>query len=223
MPGVEAGPEVRLPPTEFGFVVKPLDVEVPVVPPLDCKLPPIEFGFVVKPLDVDGAAEPGVTTIVPDDVVDVPAAGVVDELAGDVVAGVPATPVVGRVDVPDTEPDVSVGGVGVTGGITVIAAGGTARGVTTSLLSTQSGPLRSMQAGTASGTLTLRSVVSAAIAGAAAAENAMNNAATRFEFIGDILLLWCFSSSRRREKSCTALCIGCRAGDRGFARRPAPW
>ena len=188
MPGVEAGPEVRLPPTELGFVVKPLDVEVPVVPPLDCKLPPIEFGFVVKPLEVDGAAEPGVTTIVPDDVVDVPAAGVVDEPAGDVVAGVPATPVVGRVGVVETDPDpdVSVGGVGVTGGITVIA-GGTARGVTTSLLSTQSGPFRSMQAGTASGMLTLRSVVSAAIAGAAAAENAMNNAATRFEFIGDVL------------------------------------
>ncbi|HEX3171125.1 MAG TPA: hypothetical protein VHQ88_11095, partial [Burkholderiales bacterium] len=46
--------------------MKPLDVEVPVVPPLDCRLPPIEFGFVVNPLDVVGVPAGVTISVVPD-------------------------------------------------------------------------------------------------------------------------------------------------------------
>jgi hypothetical protein len=137
--------------------VKPLDVEVPVVPPLDCRLPPIEFGFVVKPLDVDVVGVPaGVTmSVVPDGPVVVVVVGLGVAVGG--VAGVdPTTPVVGSVRAGEIAVGGSAGVVGVTGGITAI--GGAARGVTMSLLRTQSGPLRSMQAGTASGTLRVRSV-----------------------------------------------------------------
>jgi hypothetical protein len=150
-------------------------------------------------------AVPGVDILlpagVPDADVDVPVeaelpAGVITVPDGDTtfpdgVTTVPApvTPVDGSVADGDTVPDVTgVTGGTVTGGTTTIGGAAT-RGVTTSLLSTQSGPLRSMQAGTASGTLMLRSVVSAAMAGAAAAENAMNSAATRFGFIDDVLLV----------------------------------
>jgi hypothetical protein len=166
VPGVAAGPACKFPPTEFGFVVNPLDVEVPVVPPLDCRLPPIEFGFVVNPLDVEVVGVPaGVTMSVPDDpvVVVVVVLGVVVVVVGlgvVVVTGVdPTKPVVGRVGVGEIAVGGSagvVGVVGVTGGIT--AMGGAVRGGTMSVLRTQSGPLRSMQAGTASGTLRLRSV-----------------------------------------------------------------
>ena len=137
--------------------MKPLDVEVPVVPPLDCRLPPIEFGFVVKPLDVDVVGVPaGVTmSVVPDGPVVVVVVGLGVAVGG--VAGVdPTTPVVGSVRAGEIAVGGSAGVVGVTGGITAI--GGAARGVTMSLLRTQSGPLRSMQAGTASGTLRVRSV-----------------------------------------------------------------
>jgi hypothetical protein len=137
--------------------VKPLDVEVPVVPPLDCRLPPIEFGFVVNPLDVDVVGVPaGVTmSVVPDGPVVVVVVGLGVAVGG--VAGVdPTTPVVGSVRAGEIAVGGSAGVVGVTGGITAI--GGAARGVTMSLLRTQSGPLRSMQAGTASGTLRVRSV-----------------------------------------------------------------
>jgi len=140
--------------------VKPLDVEVPVVPPLDCRLPPIEFGFVVNPLDVDVVGVPaGVTmSVVPDGPVVVVVVVVVLGVAVGGVAGVdPTTPVVGSVRAGAIAVGGSAGVVGVTGGIT--AMGGAARcGVTMSLLRTQSGPLRSMQAGTASGTLRVRSV-----------------------------------------------------------------
>ena len=138
--------------------MKPLDVEVPVVPPLDCRLPPIEFGFVVNPLDVDVVGVPaGVTmSVVPDGPVVVVVVGLGVAVGG--VAGVdPTTPVVGSVRAGEIAVGGSAGVVGVTGGIT--AMGGAARcGVTMSLLRTQSGPLRSMQAGTASGTLRVRSV-----------------------------------------------------------------
>ena len=139
--------------------MKPLDVEVPVVPPLDCRLPPIEFGFVVNPLDVDVVGVPaGVTmSVVPDGPVVVVVVVVVLGVAVGGVAGVdPTTPVVGSVRAGAIADGGSAGVVGVTGGITAI--GGAARGVTMSLLRTQSGPLRSMQAGTASGTLRVRSV-----------------------------------------------------------------
>ena len=137
--------------------MKPLDVEVPVVPPLDCRLPPIEFGFVVKPLDVDVVGVPaGVTmSVVPDGPVVVVVVGLGVAVGG--VAGVdPTTPVVGSVRAGEIAVGGSAGVGGVTGGITAI--GGAARGVTMSLLRTQSGPLRSMQAGTASGTFRVRSV-----------------------------------------------------------------
>jgi hypothetical protein len=137
--------------------VKPLDVEVPVVPPLDCRLPPIEFGFVVNPLDVDVVGVPaGVTmSVVPDGPVVVVVVGLGVAVGG--VAGAdPTTPVVGSVRAGEIAVGGSTGVVGVTGGITAI--GGAARGVTMSVLRTQSGPLRSMQAGTASGTLRVRSV-----------------------------------------------------------------
>ena len=129
-------------------------------------VPPIEFGFVVNPLDVDVVDVPaGVTmSVVPDGpvvvVVVVDVLGVVVFVVvpgGVVVAGVdPTRPVVGRAGVGEMAVGVSAGVVDVTGGTT--AMGGAARGVTMSLLRTQSGPLRSMQAGTASGTLRLRSV-----------------------------------------------------------------
>src|SRR3954468_8924113 len=88
VPGVAAGPDVRLPPSEFGFVVTPLEVDVPLVPPLDCKLPPIEFGLVVNPLEVDVATGFGVTMSVPDGVVVVVAVVFVDGVAG----GLPTRP-----------------------------------------------------------------------------------------------------------------------------------
>ena len=138
--------------------MKPLDVEFPVVPPLDCRLPPIEFGFVVNPLDVDVVGVPaGVTmSVVPDGPVVVVVVGLGVAVGG--VAGVdPTTPVVGSVRAGAIAVGGSAGVVGVTGGIT--AMGGAARcGVTMSLLRTQFGPLRSMHAGTASGTLRVRSV-----------------------------------------------------------------
>ena len=160
--------------------MKPLDVEVPVVPPLDCRLPPIELGFVVNPLDVDVVGVPaGVTmSVVPDGPVVVVVVVVVLGVAVGGVAGVdPTTPVVGS----DRAGAIAVGGstgvVAVTGGTT--AMGGAARGVTMSLLRTQSGPLRSMQAGTASGTLRLRSVVCAS-AGAEAVSTTSSDAEVSF-------------------------------------------
>jgi hypothetical protein len=156
VPGVAAGPDVRLPPTAFGFVVTPLEVDVPLVPPLDCKLPPIEFGLVVNPLEVDVADAFGVTMSVPEGVVVVVTFAFVDGGVG----GLPTRPVAGGRGAVPMFPEVSAGGVVGTGGMTEIA-GASTRGATMSLLSRQSGPLRSMQAGTASGTLILRSVVSA--------------------------------------------------------------
>ena len=158
--------------------MKPLDVEVPVVPPLDCRLPPIELGFVVNPLDVDVVGVPaGVTmSVVPDGPVVVVVVGLGVAVGG--VAGVdPTTPVVGSVRAGEIAVGGSAGVVGVTGGITAI--GGAARGVTMSLLRTQSGPLRSMQAGTASGTLRLRSVVCAS-AGAEAVSTTSSDAEVSF-------------------------------------------
>jgi hypothetical protein len=181
VPGVAAGPDVRLPPTEFGFVVNPLDVAVPLVPPLDCKLPPIEFGFVVNPLDVD-ADRFGVTMMVPDGVVVVVAV----VLVGGVVGELPIRLVAGGLGVVLMFPEVSAGGVGGTGGTTVIAGANT-RGGRMSLLSRQSGPLRSMHTGTASGTLISRLVDSALNAGAAIAQTAIHEKAVRKDFIWRVL------------------------------------
>ena len=144
-------------------------------------------------------AVPGVDMLppgaVPDADVDVPVEaelplGVITVPDGDItfpegVTTVPApvTPVDGRIGDGDTMPEVS-GGTVVTGGTatggTTVIGGAATRGVTTWLLSTQSGPLRSMHAGIAAGTLSLRSSMSAAITGAATVNSAMNEAAIVF-------------------------------------------
>ena len=173
------------------------------VPGVDILLP-----VAVPDADVDVPVEvelpPGVITV-PDGVTTVPS---------------PDTPVDGRIPDGATVP---VGGAVVTGGTvtggTTMIAGAATRGVTTSLLSTQSGPLRSMHAGIASGMLSLRSVVSAAIADAPTVNSAMNEAAMVFMRCPLIKVI---SSSPAREKWCTAPGIGCRAGGRGFEHRRAP-
>ena len=122
------------------------------------------------PVDVE--PPPGVITV-PDG----------DTTFPDGVTTVPSliTPVDGRIPDGATVPagGAVVTGESVAGGTTMIGGAAT-RGVRNSLLSTQSGPLRSMHAGIASGMLSVRSVVSAAIADAPTDNSAMNEAAMVF-------------------------------------------
>lgn len=91
----------------------------------------------------------------------------------------------------------------VTGGM-ITTGGAVTRGAITSLLNMQSGPLRSMQAGLASGTLTFRSVVCADTHGATAVKNTVMDNALSFIAHSSREQI---NSNRDPAISCTAPCI----------------
>ena len=148
----------------------------------------------VPGVDIPPDCEPPLEAEVPPGVITVPDGEIT-------VSGDPVTPDDGRIADGDTVPGgaIMTGGTGGAGGIAV-NGGATARGVITSLLSTQSGPFTCMHSGFASGTLSLRSVVSAAMTGAPVASKI--NIAVTIRFIVASCAKAGLSSSRARATHC---------------------